>query len=97
MEAAKTRAQQLIDENAVMVFSKSYCPYCRNTKHILKKLNANFGLLELDQDGKFPSLLLPPLCDCLPNLELPCCTLSRKCAVRKRAMTQWEAQVAWQF
>lgn len=55
MEAAKTRAQQLIDENAVMVFSKSYCPYCRNTKNILKKLNANFGLLELDQDGEFSS------------------------------------------
>lgn len=55
MEAAKTRAQQLIDENAVMVFSKSYCPYCRNTKNILKKLNANFGLLELDQDGGFSS------------------------------------------
>ncbi|OAA51800.1 Thioredoxin-like fold protein [Metarhizium rileyi] len=49
MAQASTKVQQLIDDNAVVVFSKSYCPYCRTTKEILKKLGAVFELLELDQ------------------------------------------------
>ncbi len=52
MEAAQQKAQQLIDGNAVMVFSKSYCPYCRNTKRILDNHNAKYGHYELDQEGK---------------------------------------------
>ncbi|KAJ5551344.1 hypothetical protein N7535_000705 [Penicillium sp. DV-2018c] len=50
MSAAKTRAQSLIDENAVVVFSKSYCPYCDSSKKLLKSLDAKFTVLELDQD-----------------------------------------------
>ena len=52
MSAAKDRAQALIDNNAVVVFSKSYCPYCHSSKKLLKDLGANFELLELDQDSK---------------------------------------------
>ncbi|KAL8377460.1 hypothetical protein RB595_008240 [Gaeumannomyces hyphopodioides] len=48
-EAAKTKAQQLIDDNAVMVFSKSYCPYCTATKRKLTDLSAKFNAIELDQ------------------------------------------------
>ncbi|KAH8909228.1 glutaredoxin-C2 [Coniochaeta sp. PMI_546] len=51
MDAAKTKAQQLIDENAVMVFSKSYCPYCQNTKRILGQHNAKFQAYELNQES----------------------------------------------
>ncbi|KAI1002130.1 hypothetical protein K3495_g6073 [Podosphaera aphanis] len=54
MEAAKTKAQKIIDDNAVAVFSKSYCPYCHSTKHILREMGAKFYVLELDEidDGK---------------------------------------------
>ncbi|KAK4041285.1 thioredoxin-like protein [Parachaetomium inaequale] len=50
MEAAQKKAQQLIDDNAVMVFSKSYCPYCNNTKRVLDGLNAKYKAIELNQE-----------------------------------------------
>jgi glutaredoxin 3 len=49
MEQAKAKAQKLIDENAVVVFSKSYCPYCRQTKQTLQSLGAEFTVHEIDQ------------------------------------------------
>ncbi|KAF2101681.1 putative glutaredoxin Grx1 [Rhizodiscina lignyota] len=49
MDAAKTKAQGLIDENGVMVFSKSYCPYCRAAKQLLSDNGAKFQAIELDQ------------------------------------------------
>ncbi|RYP21373.1 hypothetical protein DL765_002274 [Monosporascus sp. GIB2] len=49
MDAAKTKAQQLIDENGVAVFSKSYCPYCNATKQLLDSFGAKYYALELDQ------------------------------------------------
>ncbi|KAH0830881.1 glutaredoxin [Fonsecaea monophora] len=49
MSAAKQKAQQIIDENAVVVFSKSYCPYCRATKSLLNGAHAKYYLLELDE------------------------------------------------
>ncbi|KAJ5748246.1 uncharacterized protein N7511_009942 [Penicillium nucicola] len=48
MSAAKSRAQQLISDNAVVVFSKSYCPYCDASKKLLDGLNAKYTTLELD-------------------------------------------------
>ncbi|KAJ5468515.1 hypothetical protein N7475_006267 [Penicillium sp. IBT 31633x] len=50
MSAAKIRAQSLIDDNAVVVFSKSYCPYCESSKKLLKSFDAKYTVLELDQD-----------------------------------------------
>lgn len=52
MSAAKTKAQNVIDNNGVAVFSKSYCPYCKASKELLTKLGANFEVLELDQIGE---------------------------------------------
>lgn len=52
MSAATQKAQGLIDENTVMVFSKSYCPYCRQTKQLLSELGARFEVIELDQIGE---------------------------------------------
>ncbi|KAI9794570.1 MAG: hypothetical protein M1816_004457 [Peltula sp. TS41687] len=49
MAAAKTKAEQIIEENAVAVFSKSYCPYCKETKKLLSNLGAKYFALELDQ------------------------------------------------
>jgi len=49
MSAAKTKAQGIIDDNAVAVFSKSYCPYCRATKALLTEMGAKYYAIELDQ------------------------------------------------
>ncbi|KAL8802512.1 MAG: hypothetical protein Q9182_003752 [Xanthomendoza sp. 2 TL-2023] len=49
MSAAKTKAQSIIDENAVAVFSKSYCPYCHASKKLLSDQGAQFFVIELDQ------------------------------------------------
>ncbi|EED19997.1 glutaredoxin Grx1, putative [Talaromyces stipitatus ATCC 10500] len=49
MSAAKVKAQSIIDENKVVVFSKSYCPYCKATKSLLSGLGAPYYVLELDQ------------------------------------------------
>jgi glutaredoxin 3 len=53
MSAAKTKAQGIIDDNAVAVFSKSYCPYCKATKATLSELGAKFYTIELDQVGTY--------------------------------------------
>merc|ERR1711941_110788 len=47
--AAKTKAQDIIDNNSVAVFSKSYCPYCKATKSLLSEAGAKAYILELDQ------------------------------------------------
>jgi len=49
MSAAKQKAQQIIDSNNVVVFSKSYCPYCRASKALLNEKNAKYFVIELDQ------------------------------------------------
>ncbi|KAL9618030.1 MAG: hypothetical protein Q9160_007219 [Pyrenula sp. 1 TL-2023] len=49
MSAAKVKAQGIIDENAVVVFSKSYCPYCKASKALLSEKGAKYYLMELDQ------------------------------------------------
>ncbi|THV54234.1 hypothetical protein BGAL_0031g00080 [Botrytis galanthina] len=49
MSAAQTKADGIINDNAVAVFSKSYCPYCNATKKLLTDLKANFYSIELDQ------------------------------------------------
>ncbi|KAF4965474.1 hypothetical protein FZEAL_10754 [Fusarium zealandicum] len=45
------KAQQLIDDNAVVVFSKSYCPYCSQTKSILDGLDVEYVVYELDRES----------------------------------------------
>ncbi|KAF2716640.1 putative P450 monooxygenase [Polychaeton citri CBS 116435] len=47
--AAKAKAQGIIDDNSVAVFSKSYCPYCKATKSLLSELGAKYYAIELDQ------------------------------------------------
>ncbi|KAL0479830.1 GRXC3 [Acrasis kona] len=50
--------EQLINDkvknNKVVVFSKSYCPYCARAKGLLKSLSVKAEILELDQreDGQ---------------------------------------------
>lgn len=45
MEFAKTE----IEKSKVVVFSKSYCPFCTATKGLLDDLDIEYTLFELDQ------------------------------------------------
>ena len=44
----KDTVNAAIKNNKVMVFSKSYCPYCTRTKDSLKKLGLDMKVFELD-------------------------------------------------
>ncbi|KAJ2787895.1 hypothetical protein GGI15_000314 [Coemansia interrupta] len=50
MAAATTTklVRTLVKDNAVMVFSKSYCPYCQRAKAALTDKKINFKAIELD-------------------------------------------------
>ncbi|XP_065180946.1 uncharacterized protein LOC135811639 [Sycon ciliatum] len=41
--------QSKIKEGPVVVFSKSYCPYCKATKDLFKGLGVDIVLVELDE------------------------------------------------
>jgi len=53
-DPARATVQRIIDENFVVVFSKSFCPHCRAAKQHLNHYKASFLSVELDQrdDGK---------------------------------------------
>eukprot|EP00471_Norrisiella_sphaerica_P004293 CAMPEP_0184479032 /NCGR_PEP_ID=MMETSP0113_2-20130426/893_1 /TAXON_ID=91329 /ORGANISM="Norrisiella sphaerica, Strain BC52" /LENGTH=114 /DNA_ID=CAMNT_0026857011 /DNA_START=55 /DNA_END=399 /DNA_ORIENTATION=+ len=40
----------LIKENKVVVFSASWCPYCKKAKGLLQSLDAKMKIIETDQD-----------------------------------------------
>ncbi|KAG0047348.1 hypothetical protein BGZ83_007572 [Gryganskiella cystojenkinii] len=48
--AIKKRVDELIASNDIVVFSKSYCPYCTKAKNLLTLLEAKFIAIELDND-----------------------------------------------
>lgn len=47
------KTKKYINDNPVMIFSKSYCPYSSNAKSMFMKMNVNFEALELDQISMF--------------------------------------------
>ncbi|KAJ1854086.1 Glutaredoxin [Coemansia sp. RSA 486] len=49
MNAATKLVKTFIKDNNVMVFSKSYCPYCRDAKSALEERNIKFMAIELDK------------------------------------------------
>merc|ERR1711976_233299 len=42
-------ASDYISEHKVMVFSKSYCPYCISLKNTLSKMKIDYTAIELDK------------------------------------------------
>lgn len=56
----RTHANMKLMMVVVVVFSKSYCPYCTASKNLLNELGAKYTTLELDQLRKkhFPHLTL---------------------------------------
>lgn len=49
--ALKEKTESLIKDNAVMVFSKSYCPYCKATKKTLENAGAKYTVYELNEES----------------------------------------------
>lgn len=57
----KSRIQELIDSNQVLVFSKSFCPFCVKVKDLFKELNVKSHVVELDlidEGSDYQELLL---------------------------------------
>jgi len=49
MSAIKSLVEKEIAEDPVVVYSKSWCPYCRQAKQTLTEFGASFKAYELDQ------------------------------------------------
>ncbi|EEQ28102.1 Glutaredoxin [Microsporum canis] len=56
MSAARVKAEKIIADNGVVVFSKSYCPHCNETKALLNSHGAKFFTLELDKVDDGPAI-----------------------------------------
>uniref|UniRef100_A0A673MGQ9 thioredoxin-disulfide reductase (NADPH) n=1 Tax=Sinocyclocheilus rhinocerous TaxID=307959 RepID=A0A673MGQ9_9TELE len=52
-EQIRSKIEELIDSHQVLVFSKSFCPYCVKVKELFKELNVKCNAVELDlmEDG----------------------------------------------
>lgn len=50
-ESPKDKATKQIADNKVMVFSKTYCPYCAKAKEALSTLGVKFTAYELDEQS----------------------------------------------
>ncbi|CAF3355846.1 unnamed protein product [Rotaria socialis] len=53
-EAMADVVEKYINEHDVMIFSKSWCPYCKKIKEALRSANVEFYAIELDKidDGE---------------------------------------------
>jgi len=53
LNASATTPSEIIKEsvatNKVMLFSKSYCPFCDKAKTVFDKMNVEYGAIELDK------------------------------------------------
>ncbi|KAG0349032.1 hypothetical protein BG004_002560 [Podila humilis] len=47
--AVRALIRQSIAENPVMIFSKSYCPYCLRVKDLFDDMQVKYKALELDE------------------------------------------------
>ncbi|KAJ8566970.1 hypothetical protein K7X08_019178 [Anisodus acutangulus] len=47
---ALAKAKEIVSANPVVVFSKTYCPFCVSVKDLLSKLGASFKAVELDTE-----------------------------------------------
>ncbi|XP_068109178.1 thioredoxin reductase 3 [Hyperolius riggenbachi] len=48
-DALRSRVQELLEKNLVMIFSKSYCPFCKRVKELFTSLGREYFAVELDQ------------------------------------------------
>ncbi|XP_049383146.1 glutaredoxin-like [Solanum stenotomum] len=45
-----TKAKEIITANPVVVFSKTYCPFCVSVKDLLSNIGTSFKAIELDSE-----------------------------------------------
>lgn len=64
-------AKSEIESNRVVVFSKSFCPYCDATKKLFQGLGVDIKVHELDQMGKSGSELQSALYDMTGQRSVP--------------------------
>nr|CAD1838346.1 unnamed protein product [Ananas comosus var. bracteatus] len=50
-EIALPKAKDIVASTPVVVFSKTFCPYCNRVKQLLAQLGANFKAIELDVES----------------------------------------------
>ncbi|KAM6121202.1 thioredoxin reductase 3 isoform 2-T2 [Pterocles gutturalis] len=55
-DGLKLRVRTLIATHRVMIFSKSYCPYCNKVKELFRSLRVEYYALELDVTADGPSI-----------------------------------------
>ena len=48
-------------QKPVVVFSKSYCPFCKMAKNVLSEIGVQYALYELDERGKWGLEELSPV------------------------------------
>ncbi|OMH85505.1 Glutaredoxin [Zancudomyces culisetae] len=48
MKLLKDQINEVVNNNSVVVYSKTYCPYCTKAKKELEKLNIKAKVIELD-------------------------------------------------
>lgn len=49
--------QKALDSSKVVIFSKTYCPYCRSAKELFDKLGQKYAHVELDAMGSLSCLV----------------------------------------
>ncbi|KAF5776094.1 putative thioredoxin-disulfide reductase [Helianthus annuus] len=50
--------KKIVSSHSIVIFSKSYYPYCKRAKGVFKELNAKPYVLELDERGEWFWILL---------------------------------------
>ncbi|GAV58351.1 Glutaredoxin domain-containing protein, partial [Cephalotus follicularis] len=50
IEMALNKVKEIVNSYPVVVFSKTYCGYCKRVKQLLTQLGANFKVIELDEE-----------------------------------------------
>lgn len=48
---AVAKSKELVSSNPVVVFSKSYCPFCVDVKKLLTEIGCSFKAIELDKES----------------------------------------------
>ncbi|KAL2340916.1 hypothetical protein Fmac_008856 [Flemingia macrophylla] len=51
MEAALNKAKEIVSSASVIVFSKTYCGYCKQVKKLFTQLGASYKVIELDRES----------------------------------------------
>jgi len=51
IDMALDKAKHLVSSNPVIVFSKTYCGFCKRVKNLLDELGATYQAIELDKES----------------------------------------------